>query len=124
MAKLYKQYFITALEMRDIHVSPDDPKFYSLMKRYETLLKESHTQDEPWIAAAKKLNDDFEKFAKKVFSQPPFEMDRLPCGIEVYSVEQIYQDAIGSKQLCLVGLEFCDVPFDRYSRYSPDYEDL
>lgn len=113
MAKLRKIYFITALELHsEIFWTPDDEKFGALMQRYENLKKRYNTRSKKWVADANALNADFEKYTGELFARPPFEFDTPPCGIEVYSVEELLEGCVGWKNLGLVGLEFTRIPFE------------
>jgi len=111
--KLKKRYFITALAMhREVYLEPDDDKFYELMERYEDL-KVVPKRDSEWEKKAGKLNDDFQAYVKEVYARLQ-EMPEPPCGIEVYSIEELPDmPSVGWKHHCLEGLEFTQVPFDK-----------
>jgi hypothetical protein len=109
-----KQYFITAMEClhRNVFVNPDDERFTALMTEYEKLKKQHHKESDEWLVKARKLNAEFHSFVKELFAEPPFELPEPPCGIEVYSVEELDEPSVGWKHPSLVGLEFTREPFD------------
>lgn len=118
MASFRKIYFITALELHsEIFLTPDDGDFASLMKKYENLKKRYNTRSKKWVADAKALNTDFEKYICELFAREPFKLKTPPCGIEVYSVEEILEGCVGWKNLGLIGLEFTSVPFEEVEEH-------